>query len=445
MKYSKYNILTNYKDYYVIHNLVSEQGILIQKEQNDKFQKLVEKSEPDMNEENVINILIGKGIIIEDDIDEMKVVQKMKRNDIEQKKHRLSITIIPTYQCNFKCIYCWENTKDTIDNMTEQTQNKLLKFIEKKLPESNAVDIDWFGGEPLIALNVVKSLIIEIDKLCNQYKVPYTCSMTTNGYCLTQDVAEFLINYHTHFFQITLDGPAQLHNSNRPLKSGKETFDKILTNLKSIRDNIKTKFIKVLIRLNVTEETVQYADEFIEFVYSEFGSDPRFRMYIQAVERHNDIKLTEMNGKYLSLHNVTEKMYDKCIELGMRTTGLKMLKPGDFMCKTLFENSFFISSDGAVYKCDMDMRKEHISHFGEFKEDGNMVIDPNAKDFWMNEVKESDYCKNCIVYPLCYGLRCPYYNILNFKQVCEQYNDYSLVRNAVKSYAQEGRYQLLEI
>lgn len=435
--WSRYNVITNYKDYIAVHNLVSHKGNLLPKE---KAYLLLDSSEKDL-EESIKKQLIENGILVPKDVCEIDTIREMRNKLIENRRRRLSVTIIPTYQCNFKCIYCWEDTKHRDDCMTEETQEELLKYLERKMPDCSALDIDWFGGEPLLGYKVMHRLLDEIDILCRKYKIPYSSTLTTNGFGLTPEIATYLVEHHNYFFQITLDGPKELHDFNRPLKSGAGTYEVILENLRKIRDCVDSHHLRVVIRINVTNDSAGQVEKLLPLIGSEFGGDQRFRVYIQAVERHNDKRYDVMRGRYLKENSIIEKLYDNCIELGILTTPLKMLKPGDLMCKTVYKNSVFVSSDGYIYKCDMNMTPNDVSCIGKV---------PHYKDEeecwekqWNEHIKESDYCTECLLFPLCFGMKCPFYTDINVRNQCEYFNDYSIVKSAVKSYAQQGKYAVL--
>lgn len=441
---SKYNVMTTYKDKIALHNLLMHKGVLIEQSDLEKLNNIL--STPDNYKEcNFFKTFTDYGFIVKDNVDEIELVEKEKYDLLKKKRKTLSLTVIPTYQCNFKCIYCWENTKNTNDNMSEEAQAKLISFVNEQMKESSSLDIDWFGGEPLIAFDVIKNLLVNFDVICKKYNKPYACAMTTNGYALTLDKFKFLLKYHTHFFQITLDGNKNLHNRNRPLKNGSETFDVILNNMRNIRDNIKEQYFKFIIRLNVTEETISNSDEYFEMIEKEFAYDKRFQLYIQSVERHNELRFDEMKDKYLYNQEVIEDLYDYCIDKGIMTYSLKMLRPGDFMCKAMHDRSVFVDPKCGIYKCDMDMCESHVSYMGNLFNDKNIGLQDSRYIYWKSIMNKLDYCNDCILLPLCCGLKCPYYNTLNPKERCEIYNNYSLVKGAVKSYAQHNRYDLISI
>jgi len=476
-KASRYNITTDYKDqFYIVHNLLSDHGVMIDADKIDDLRTVLKK--PDLHQEHpLFSTLVDRGLLLDAQIDEDDLIAARKTTMLAKNQGVLALTLIPTYQCNFKCVYCWEDTKDTNDSMKPEAQRRLLAYIDSQLPNSSTLNLTWFGGEPLMAFKVIKNLSEQIDILCKKYRVPYFASITTNGYLLTLDRFKFLHDHNTRFFQVTLDGPAELHDKNRPLKThgkgkfklpvlnGAEphqhdagdgscsdhtkvkppgTFERVLNNLREIRDHAKGTF-RFIVRLNVTEETRAHSGAFLNLVQAEFAHDKRFRLYMQAVEGHDGVREEEMEGNYLSVHDkLMEDLFDESISKGIMTSTLRFSKPGDLMCGTRQPNSFFVNSDGRFYKCDMEMRQDHQTFAGELDENGTLQTHETNLREW-EKVDPPDYCNKCVLQPMCFGLKCPYYNSLKAETRCELFNSHSFARCAVKTYAQEGKYELTKI
>jgi uncharacterized protein len=67
----------------------------------------------------------------------------------------LNLTIAPTTACNFSCPYCFEKGVD-VKTMTEETMKKTVSFIiDRAAITNNRVKIEWYGGEPLLATDVM--------------------------------------------------------------------------------------------------------------------------------------------------------------------------------------------------------------------------------------------------------------------------------------------------
>lgn len=465
LKPSRYNIITKYKDtHLIVHNLLREKGFMLGIDKKERLNAILGDPAGHSNDDLVAH-LVEAGCLIPEAVDEKLLITEKKSAFLSSQKDTLSLTIIPTYQCNFKCIYCWEDTKDTNDGMSPEAQKRLLNYIDSELESFSSLNIDWFGGEPLMAFHVIENLSKGIDAMCKAHRVPYFCSLTTNGFLLTEERFRFLLQHHTRFFQVTVDGPEELHNRNRPLKSGRRaaaiardnpeglgvilgqakprgTYERVIQNLRNIRDNVKGRF-EFVIRLNVTKETSDYVEEFLDFYRKEFAPDWRFRLYVQAVEEHDGLRADVMGDKFLDRSDdVVERLFDMCIQDDVRVSSLRVADPGDLMCKARQENAYFVNSDGRFYKCDMCMNDQHVTYTGELEQNGTLLKNEKNLAQW-EAIEPPEYCDSCVLQPLCFGLKCPYYNTIQGKLQCELFNSYGVAENAVKTFAQDGRYDIV--
>jgi len=157
----------------------------------------------------------------------------------------LSLTIAPTLQCNFRCQYCFEDNRN--ESMPVRIQNRLLEFAREKLPEDGSLNVTWFGGEPLLAMETIEFLHRNLQAICMERNGKYNVnSMITNGYLLSGEVAERLQAMNITSVQITLDGPPEIHDRRRPLADGSGTFAAIVKNMKAAKDRLN-----IVVRVNV--------------------------------------------------------------------------------------------------------------------------------------------------------------------------------------------------
>ena len=150
------------------------------------------------------------------------------------------ITLQVTQQCNFRCSYCayvpqdFElNRQHSSKKMSYETAKKAIDFFQKHSRDNHAVAIGFYGGEPLLAMNLIKRILPYCEEVLEGKKISYT--MTTNGSLLTLDNAEFLRKYNVPLV-ISLDGPPEIHNHSRKfLATGKGTYETIEKNLWAIK------------------------------------------------------------------------------------------------------------------------------------------------------------------------------------------------------------------
>ena len=140
---------------------------------------------------------------------------------MEDKKVR-SITLTITHSCNLNCSYCYEKHK----NSKRMTFDTAINIVEKELnDESNLtydyVEIDFFGGEPLLEFELIKDIVDYVK--AKKYKNKYVFFATTNGTILTEEMKLwFAKNRDQIVLGLSLDGTREMHNTNRS-----NSYDKI--------------------------------------------------------------------------------------------------------------------------------------------------------------------------------------------------------------------------
>lgn len=124
-------------------------------------------------------------MIVSLDTDELQLYSDLKNKHIKFDS-TLRLVIAPTLDCNFRCPYCFE--KHTPEYMSDDIQNKLLDFAEDRLKTGNYMKllVCWYGGEPLLGVEIIKNLSKKLYDLCQRYSVLYWSYMVTNGYLLEQ-------------------------------------------------------------------------------------------------------------------------------------------------------------------------------------------------------------------------------------------------------------------
>ena len=83
---------------------------------------------------------------------------------IDWKGHLSSVVF--TGGCNFRCPYCFEKDVLRPGKMTDSTVNDIYKFIEKEMSHLEAVNITWYGGEPLLEMETICTLSKRLIELC---------------------------------------------------------------------------------------------------------------------------------------------------------------------------------------------------------------------------------------------------------------------------------------
>lgn len=315
---------------------------------------------------------------------------------------RLQLTIIVTGQCNLRCVYCYEKFQK--GKMSDETGREIVEYLKNVLPKYDSLYIGWFGGEPLLAIDVIESLSGKIVALCNSLGKTYNSSITTNGVLLTERIQKVLHCCKVDMFQITLDGNPEIHNRQRVTAKGTGSYEEIYHNLLSMR---KSKFqFCATMRINVAPDAI--LDEsfkcFFKRLYDDFGNDLRFNLHLASISNLSG----EANGgidicdtKHL------EPYYKEAQKAGFGFAHYKVLfKPLHLICYAANPNAFVIDADGTVHKCTVGLDYE-LNNIGYLKH-GKMILDEEKESLWYSHISQKDEdCLSCELLPTCLGKFCP--------------------------------------
>ena len=354
----------------------------------------------------LLNILYIKGFIINIEENELLKLQDLYMSKVMD--NRLAITILPTEQCNFRCPYCYEDHKK--GTMSKETQIGLLKFIQKNISKYDSLHVGWFGGEPLIALEVVQFLSENMMKICENNNKVYSSNMTTNGYNLNLDTFKKLYKLKVFSYQITLDGLEDKHNLQRYLCDGSPTFKKIVKNLLEISNELeKVKSnANIMIRTNFSKDNIVNLNELIKFYGENFAKSKLFTFLFRSVGNYGGNTINLMQGKMIKDYNL-KKVYEMAYNSKYNfnfANQMRMFEPGGLMCYASKKNTYVIGSDGNIYKCTCDFEGGLI---GNVEKNGVLQLDDYKHIRWytksLNILMEK--CSDCKVAPSCLASSCP--------------------------------------
>ena len=105
---------------------------------------------------------------------------------------RLHLILMPTERCNFRCVYCYETFEH--GRMKPPTIRGLRRLLAARAPTLRSLAIEWFGGEPLLALPVIEEIQRHAQRLAADHPaLRLGGSMTTNGSLLGRRVLGRLV------------------------------------------------------------------------------------------------------------------------------------------------------------------------------------------------------------------------------------------------------------
>ncbi len=370
---------------------------------NERVKRFTENPNAEKRDEKdnkIFNSLLKGLFIIHSNIDELSLL-KLRFWGSRFNANSLLLTVAPTLNCNFACIYCYEREKGSNlrINMTEKKAQSLIKFISKQIESGiKNLSISWYGGEPLLKFDIIKYMTNEVQGLCKKEGVSYNAGITTNGYLLKKDVFNSLLEAQIKSVQITLDGPPDIHNHFRPLIDGSPTFSVILKNLKEFTDFLeqKNEKMRVAIRVNISEKNPEAPMELIDILDKE-GLKNKISIYPGQIVSDNST-LSCLSDSAFS--DIEANFMGKLLDRGWRVN-LPSLIRGTF-CGAYVANSYTIDPQLNLYRCWEGIGVD-LFKLGYIDEKGKPHFNERNSQWLSLDPFEIDECRNCKFLPLCMG------------------------------------------
>lgn len=297
---------------------------------------------------------------------------------------RLHLIVLPTEACNFRCVYCYESFR--LKRMEPSIVSGLKKLVARRAPTLDWLTISWFGGEPLLAPDIMEDVLADVARLRqNHPSLGLMSDVTTNASLLTVPLLERLVRLGVADYQVTFDGPRRLHDRKRVRPGGAPTFDKIWSNLVAWRAS-RAEF-RIQVRLHVDAENASAMPEFFEEFQEAFGGDPRYTLFIRGLSRlggSNDADLPILEGEART--RVVDGLRR---EASGRGIPLSPVPAGPGICYAARGNSFVIRADGRVNKCTVAL--DHpANQVGTLRPDGTIRLRADLIRPWMRGFESED-------------------------------------------------------
>lgn len=409
MKYKKSmfnNIIDNGNELRLYNSLNGANSLILVESSKYNDVKNIFNDHSKYLDSELFSLLLKHGYFVPDYIDEEVLRERNLSHVVNQTK--LHLVIMPTEECNFRCSYCYETHEK--GKMTCEVQDSIIKFVRKNIKDYTGLNVGWFGGEPLEAIDVIRYLSKEFIKICDTARKPFRAGMTTNAYALNADLYRELYKLHVYEYQISIDGLKEEHDKLRKMKDGSGTFDRIIKNIREIKAIDDIKASEIIIRTNFTKSIAKKLPEYVEFYNDLLSNDSRFKIQINMASDWGGDDVKNISDDLFDLKeyvNVFEKIMDIDNNIDF-SYHLDELTPGAFKCYAGKRNTYCIGSDAKIYKCteSFDMPENNI---GVLLPNGVLDINEYYLSLWENTARISNIekCRNCSFSGCCLYSPCP--------------------------------------
>lgn len=138
------------------------------------------------------------------------------------------------HDCNLACKYCFAEEGEYHGDrsmMSFEVGKQALDFLVENSGNRRNLEVDFFGGEPLMNFEVVKQLVAYGRSLEDEHNKKFRFTLTTNGVLLDDEVMEFA-NREMANVVLSIDGRKEVHDTMRPTRNGKGSYDLIIDKFK---------------------------------------------------------------------------------------------------------------------------------------------------------------------------------------------------------------------
>lgn len=400
---SRYSILLKDIDGdYLCYNSRSNSFLSLSK---DLYSYLSEQKDLDINSlpDNIVKQLIDLKILVKPNEDEVYIEQLKLRNNIKiYSRHHIGLTLLPTSACNLRCPYCFEVNKES-KFMTDKTIDDLIKFINRH-EYAKTYAITWYGGEPLLAIDIIKKISKRLKEEVNLKLTSQT--MITNGVLLNQKALNILQDIPLNNIQVTIDGIPQTHNQKRCLPNKTGTFDTIVTNIKRYMEVFPNSAVSI--RVNIDNQNKEEFYQVYEILCKELKDHIRQIYIYPGIIKDENPNYSICNNHLMSNRDI-QKFYISLPQHNIPVNYYPTLK--DKGCTANNICGYVIDPEGKIYKCWVEVGEKNcvIGNITDEKIQNNeLFMQYLSTGSCFNDEK----CLTCAILPICSG-GCPNNRIQN--------------------------------
>lgn len=178
--------------------------------------------------------LTEEGQLFAPDIYENYVFDFKKRQTVVK-----ALCLHIAHDCNLACRYCFAGEGEYHGHralMSLEVGKKALDFLVANSGNRVNLEVDFFGGEPLMNWDVVKGIVEYGRSLEEPHNKKFRFTLTTNGVLLNDEIMEFA-NREMANIVLSIDGRKEIHDKMRPFRGGQGSYDLIVPKFQKVAES----------------------------------------------------------------------------------------------------------------------------------------------------------------------------------------------------------------
>lgn len=321
---------------------------------------------------------------------------------------RRVFVLMPTAACNMDCQYCGQQHSGF--GWSQEIEETVLKRVTAAAADTHtsAVEIRWYGGEPLLAFDRMMRVSKILISSCREHGTSYHATISTNGSLLTPEVIDDLyFSAGIKHITVTIDGYGESHNTSRYMKNDAPTYEQIVGCLKTTaKRSASYPDLLITARINITKRDAPHITSLLDDLapLSSFsGFNIQFSPVYDWGHSNSNIMLT-----IEELRHCTDKWLQDSVNRHLRTEILPTSIRHD-TCIAVGQNKELIGPLGSIYYCTehpLVPRYDPACSLGPVLSDSSPRPSGPFDSLHANLLTHQSRCRVCKFLPVCGG-GCP--------------------------------------
>ena len=298
-----------------------------------------------------------------------------------RKKGVQGYTILPTFACNARCVYCYEEDAEPL-TMNAETVEQTIRYILSSR-QGEHIGLNWFGGEPLLCPDI-------IDRICagvREAGLSYTSSMISNGSLITPTIIEKMTgDWKLKRIQISVDGEEEDYIARKRYLRYRDEYHRVMENINAL----SKAGIRVNVRCNVDEGNWENTPRFLKDMEAAIERKENVSIYFAPLNQ------TKNSDSFLPLcKKITETRKDIAAAGFGAPSQLAYTEHFRVSHCMADAGSVVITPDGGLYPC------EHCPPESRFGDIWQGVTDESARRGFCRVDRTREKCRTCPFLPNC--------------------------------------------
>lgn len=351
-----------------------------------------------------INELISEGLLYSEDLYE-QIAKKSDKDESSSYIKALCLNII--HDCNLRCKYCFADEgeyKGSRKTMSAEVGKKAIDFVINKSGPRKNIEVDLFGGEPLMAFEIIKQIVDYAKKQEKIYNKNIRFTMTTNATLLNDEMIEYLDKNMGNII-LSIDGRESVNDAVRVRRDGSGTQKAILPKIKEMVEK-RDKSKQYYVRGTFTRENTDFFEDIMYLAEEGFKE-----ISIEPVVLPKDHVLSLREEDLETIFKQYDNLYNEMVKRHKEGNEFKFyhfnidLQGGPCVYKRISgcgagHEYVAVTPDGEIYPCHQFVGNKDYIMGDIFKGDLDMEM---SNKFKKAHIYSKPVCKECWARFYCSG------------------------------------------